>query len=422
MSQKSININFFNTTASNLNTQKNPKCRSNSLLHRKETANKEYKNRISLSPLGELKMDIRDQIPTYHINDVILKTNYLNELDEIKAFDKANIQTDINSQAKKQKYQLLLEKDSNINKLCRAKSNEIKFQFENRKKNLQDQLTSIIKDSLLFAKKNSPVAAMLPPGMMEFFEKMKDEKEDNSINLSFSNKSTRSKSAQKDSKLRNNKNKFIKKTKNEFLSLIGVDVDNLSPNNVNIDIDKAWNFVLTWAKGRNVDEILRYKVVNSIMSLTEQKASEKARKMYLKIEKYKEYKKKERLAKIRKKKEEERKRKEELKKMNPSDLIKSRMKASLSEIKSFNKEGFSLTSRPKMKKKKFKNEEEPIKREIIKLNAYNDVDEIIRFIDNSKKNSQSKLNKDHFTNIKRTKIMDEKLKRLMKKNLIVERK
>ena len=108
--------------------------------------------------------------------------------------------------------------------------------------------------------------------------------------------------------------------------------------------------------------------------------------------------------------------------MNPSDLIKSRMKASLSEIKSFNKEGFSLTSRPKMKKKKFKNEEEPIKREIIKLNAYNDVDEIIRFIDNSKKNSQSKLNKDHFTNIKRTKIMDEKLKRLMKKNLIVERK
>ena len=75
-----------------------------------------------------------------------------------------------------------------------------------------------------------------------------------------------------------------------------------------------------------------------------------------------------------------------------------------------------------MKKKKFKNEEEPVKREIIKLNAYNDVDEIIRFIDNSKKNSQSKLNKDHFTNIKRTKIMDEKLKRLMKKNLIVERK
>ena len=108
--------------------------------------------------------------------------------------------------------------------------------------------------------------------------------------------------------------------------------------------------------------------------------------------------------------------------MNPSDVIRNRMKASLSETKSFNKEGFSLTSRPKMKKKKFQKEEEPVKREIIKLNAYNDVDEIIRFIDNSKKNSQSKYNKDHFTNIKRTKIMDEKLKKLMHKNLIIERK
>ena len=421
MSQKGLNNYYFNTSASNLNTQKNSNCRSNSLLHRKESANKEYKNRISLNPLGELKMDIRDQIPTYHINDIVLKTNYLNELDEIKAFDKANIETDINSQIKKQKYQLLLKKDSNINKLCRAKSNEIKLQFENRKKNLQDQLTSIIKDSLLFAKKNSPVAAMLPPEMMEFFEKMKDENEDNSINLSFSNKSIRSKSEKKDS-LRNNKKKYIKKSKNEFLSLIGVDVDNLSSNNVSVDIDKAWNFVLKWAKGRNVDEILRYKVVNSIMSLTEKKASEKARKIYLKIEKYKEYKKKQRLEKIRKKKEEERKRKEELKRMNPSDVIRNRMKASLSETKSFNKEGFSLTSRPKMKKKKFQKEEQPVKREIIKLNAYNDVDEIIRFIDNSKKNSQSKYNKDHFTNIKRTKIMDEKLKKLMHKNLIIERK
>ena len=309
MNQKRLNTYYFNTSASNLNTQKNSKCRSNSLLHRKETANKEYKNRISLNPLGELKMDIRDQIPTYHISDIVLKTNYLNEIDEIKAFDKANIETDINSHTKKQKYQLLLKKDYNINNRCRAKSNEIKIQFENRKKDLQDQLTSIIRDSLLFAKKNSPVSAMLPPGMFEFFEKMKNENDADSINLSTSNKSIRSKSEKKDSKLRNNKNKFIKKAKNEFLSLIGVDVDNLSANNVSVDIDKAWNFVLRWAKGRNVDEILRYKVVNSIMSLTEQKASEKARKMYLKIEKYKEHKKKERLEKIRKKKRRRKKKK-----------------------------------------------------------------------------------------------------------------
>ena len=143
------------------------------------------------------------------------------------------------------------------------------------------------------------------------------------------------------------------------------------------------------------------------MSLTEQKASEKVKQIYKKLELYKEYKRKERREALRKKKEEEEKRLEEIRKMDPRDLIKMKMKESLTDVKAFNKEGSSLTTRPKMKKKK-KIEEEVVKREIIKLNAYNDVDEIIRFINNSKKNSQSKLCKEHFNNIKRTKTMDQK--------------
>lgn len=419
MSKNRLNTYYFNSTARELNTQLNPKCRSNSLLHHTETSNKEYKNRISLSPLGEPKLELRDQIPTYHIRDIILKTNYLNELDAIKAFEKADIESDINAQLKRQKYQLLLEKDLNINNICKTKNNEIKVQFENRKKSLKDQLTTIIKDSLLFAKKNSPVAAMLPPGVNEFFEKMKNETDDNSDNFLESSKSIRS---QSETKFKNtNKKKFIKKKKNEFLSLIGVDVDNLSINNINIDIDKAWDFVLKWAKGRNVDEILRYKVVNSIMSLTEQKASEKVKKIYQKLELYKEYKRKQKREEMRKKKEEEKKRMEELKKMDPTDLIRLKMKESLSKEKTFPKEGSTLTSRPKMKKRKQK-VEEVVKTEVIKLNAYNDVDEIINFIDKSRKNSQSKFCKDHFNNIRRTKTMDQKMKNLMYKNLIIERK
>ena len=415
MDQNRLKTYFSNSYSTELNTQKNPKCRSNSLLHRKEFANKKYQERISLSPLGESQLELRGHIPTSHIRDIILKTNYLNEIDEIKAFDRADFESEINSQIKKQKYQILLEKDSHINRLCKTKSNEIRTHFENRKKSLQEQLTNIIKDSLLFAKKNSPVAAMLPPGVNEFFEKMEKEGEDNTFNFSGSN-TVRSKSEYK-----NRKNKFIKKPKNEFLTCLGVDIDNLSADNVNVDIDKAWNFVLKWAKGRNVDEILRYKVVNSIMSLTEQKASEKVKQIYKKLELYKEYKRKERREALRKKKEEEEKRLEELRKMDPRDLIKMKMKESLTDVKDFNKEGPSLTTRPKMKKKK-KIEEEVVKREIIKLNAYNDVDEIIRFINNSKKNSQSKLCKEHFNNIKRTKTMDQKMKKLMYKNLIVERK
>ena len=423
MNKTRLNTYFFNTSVKEFNTQRDSKCRSNSLLHRKEFANKEYKNRISLNPLGELKLELRDQIPTYHIRDVILKTNYLNELEEIKAFDKANFESDINSQLKKQKYQLLLEKDKHINKLCNSKTKEIKTQFENRKKSLKEQLTSIIKDSLLFAKKNSPVAAMLPPGANEFFQKLSKEKggegEDNLIDFSSPKKVIRSNSEKKNPNY--TKKQFIKKSKNEFLSLIGVDLDNLSLDNINIDIDKAWDFLLTWAKGRNVDEILRYKVVNSIMSLTEQKASEKVRLIYQKLELFNEHKKKQRKEALRKKREEEKKKKEELKKMNPKDIITAKMKESLKETKTFKTES-SWSSRPKMKKKKPKIEEEVVKKEIIKLNAYDDVDEIIRFINNSKYNSQSKFCKDHFNNIKRTKTMDQNMKRLMYKNLIIERK
>ena len=59
----------------------------------------------------------------------------------------------------------------------------------------------------------------------------------------------------------------------------------------------------------------------------------------------------------------------------------------------------------------------PIKQKrVIKLNAYKDINTIMDFIENSKKESQSKLCKDHFNNIKMTKSMDINLKKMMKKN------
>ena len=404
--------NYFDTPPIEINTQLNGKGRSNSLLHYKETANQKYKERISLDPCGELKLELRDQIPTFHIQDKILKTNYLNELDEIKAIEKADFVSDINSQIKKQKYQLLLEKDAYLKNICQTKNNEIKEQFENRKKLLEEELTNIIKDSLLFAKKNSPVSAMLPPGAHEFFEKLKNETDNNSL----PNNTLRNKSEQKSTK----GNKFVKKPKNEFLTLLGLDVNNLSIDNVNVDINKAWNFILTWAKGRNINEILRYKVVNSIMSLTEKNAAEKVKNLYNQLELFNEYKRKLRREERRKRREEERKKQEELKQMDTRELIKLKMRESLGKSNNFAQQS-SLTSRS-FRKKKVQEQEEEFKKQILKLNAYKDVDLILKFIDSSKKNSQSKFCKDHFNNIKRTKTMDKHIKNLLNKNLIIEKK
>jgi len=421
MTTKRLNTYYFNSPAIEVNTQKNGKCRSNSLLHYKETANKKYKERISLDPEGELKFELRGQIPTSHVRDVILKTNYLNELDAIKAFDKANIEADINSEIKKQKYQLLLEKDLHLNQLCQEKNNEIKSQLEKRKKSLQEKLNTIIRDSLIFAEKNSPVASMLPPGAAEFFEKMNTDGYDNTLNFGSNTQTSLRSNTEK--KSTHAKRKFT--NKNEFLSLLGLDINNLSKDNVNVDIDKAWNFMMSWAKGRDVEDILRMKVVNAIMSLTEKMAAEKVRKLYEKLDLFKEYKKKLRREELRKKREEEKKRQEELKQMDPKELIKLKLRESFSQPKKFVKEdSFSLLSTGRSFRKKRIKEPEPEspKKVVIKLNAYRDVDKIISFIDNSRKNSQSKYCKDHFKNIKGTKTMDQHMKSIANKNSIVERK
>ena len=409
------NKNLFNKPPIEVNILLKGKGRSNSLLHHKENANKRYDERISLEPSGELKFEHRGQIPTSHIKEIVYKTNYLNEMNTIKSFDKANHESDINSQIRKQKHQLLLEKDLHLNAICEAESREIKLQAENRKKLLQEELKTIIQDTLVFAKKNSPAASMLPPGVYEFFENMKENEPDNSA-LTISNNSRTSRKFPKNIKIE-------KKPKNEFLAQLGVDVEDLSKDNVNVDLEKAWDFMMSWSKGRNLNEIVRYKVVNSIMSLTEQKASEKAKELYGKIELYKEHKKKERREALRKKREEEKKKREMIKTIDPDELIKLRMRESLSQPKNFvKKDRFSALSTPKFKKKKKKDKDEVVKKETIKLDAYKDVDTILKFINDSKRHSQSKYCKEHFNNILRTKSMDQNMRNLLRKNLIIEKK
>ena len=409
------NKNLFNKPPIEVNILLKGKAPSNSLLHHKETANKRYDERISLEPSGELKFEHRGQIPTSHIKEIVYKTNYLNEINTIKSFDKANHESDINSQIRKHKHQLLLEKDLHLNAICQAESREIKLQAENRKKLLQEELKTIIQDTLVFAKKNSPAASMLPPGVYEFFENMKENEPDNNT-MTISNNSRTSRNLPKNKK-------FEKKPKNEFLTLLGVDVDDLSKDNVNVDMEKAWDFMMSWSKGRNINEIVRYKVVNSIMSLTEQKASEKAKELYGKIELYKEHKKKERRDALRKKREEKKKKREMLKTIDADELIKLRMRESLSQPKNFAKrDRFSTLSTPKFRKKKKKGQDEVVKKEAIKLDAYKDVDTILKFIDDSKRHSQSKYCKEHFNNILRTKSMDQNMRNLLRKNLIIEKK
>ena len=422
-----MNENKSKSTPKELNIQKKDifkKYIPNAQFHYKDISNFNYEHRIRLNPLGESKMmELRNDFPLNHIQDSTIKKDYLCELNSNSyqsAYDKADIQSKIRNHIKKQQYQNLLESDKHIENLCEIKNKEIKAEVDVRKIKLKHQLTRIINDALLFSKKNNPVKSMLPENINEIVDEIKKQTQDMSFSLNVSNLS-RISTTKGDSKLK----------KNDFLKLLGVDLENLTVNNVNVDIDKAWKYIVKLAKGRKIEDILRVKVVNSIMSLTEKKASEKARRIYEKLEIYNKYMENKKLEEIKRKQKEEEEKYQEMVRKNPKEVIRLKMLKSINEAKKFNQDDNKKNKKKFMtkddinlnkniKKKKMKKSESdilPIKQKrVIKLNAYKDINTIMDFIENSKKESQSKLCKDHFNNIKMTKSMDINLKKMMKKN------
>ena len=394
--------------------------RSNSQVHYKDISSFDYEHRIRLNPSGEAKtMDIRNQIPVSHIRDSFVKSELScpKNNNQATAYEKAEIEEKINFHSINQKHQNLLRREKKIKNRCHKININIKQKFETRKQRLKNELTRIIKDALKFSKKNSAVRAMLPDNINDIVAQVKKETQDLSLNLSRISRISRVSSLGMNSVLE----------KNDFLNSLGVDMENLNVNNVNIDIDKCWNYIVKIAKGKNVEDILRYKVVNIIMNLTEKKSAEKAKKIYEKLEIYKRYMKGKKMEEMRRKKIEEQK-KEKVLKGNIKEYLKQKMFKSLSEPKMFGNDkndkmkGVYGKKTSLKKRKKFKRAESTgitsteTNKKFKRLNAYNDVSKIINFIDNSKKNSQSKVCRDHFANIQITKNMDITLQKMIEKN------
>ena len=397
-----------------LNGILNPRGRSNSLYHYRPIANQKYSSRISLDPEGERKLHLKYQKNPGHIFNVFYKTNFLEENKSLRANERADLQSEMNTHLKKQKYQILLEKDFLIQNVCDRKNNEIKTEFNERKMKIKNKLIQIIRESLIFAKNNSPVGAMLQSNVQDFLERIKTEPDNSIISLSLESTKENNEKTKHDNSKKNKKNK--KKQKNEFLRLIGVDVENLSLNNINLDIDKAWNYILKLGKGRNIEEILRMKVANSIMSLTEQNAALKVKHINQKYEKYKDNKNKEKMEILKKKREEEEKKLEEFRKMDPREIIKEKIKESLGQKSNLRKYSQSMDLMNKKRQK-----ENKVKKRI-ELDSYKDVDQILDIIKNSGKDSKNRLFLEHYINIRRRKSIDLRKEKAWEKNKFVEEK
>ena len=393
--------------------------RSNSQSHFDYKTPNNFDRYINLHSFGEnKKIDIRNQVPISHIRDSFIKSEYNSPTNKCgkTAFEKASIEEAIKTYTNKQKYQNLLSKHKMIKNICHKTNMTLKKKIESKKERLKIQLQRIISDALKFSKKNSAVRAMLPDNIDDIVAQAKKETKDISMSLNLSHVSRIS---------RVSSIGYSILEKNEFLNSLGVDLENFNSNNINIDIDKCWNYVDKIAKGRKIEDVLRFKVVNTIMRVTEKKSSEKARKIYEKLEIYKKF------MEAKKKEEKKRKRiedakKEKILKNNIDQYIKNRIRKSVTEKKIFNPEdkyAFSFNKKNNLKKnKKMKriasagNIKTEQKKKFKRLNAYNDVSKIITFIDKSNMNSQSKICRNHYDNIKITKNMDTVKERLLIKN------
>jgi hypothetical protein len=155
----------------------------------------------------------------------------------LDAYEKAEIESAINNQIKSKKYQNILLKDKEIKNYLHLEKKEIKKDIAQQKMKLKEDLTKIIKDSISLAKNTYKTT-----------------------NLSVDSR---------DVKKSSSKQKNI-----DFLNSIGISIEptNNRNNNINVNIDKTWNYVNKISKGKNnIDDILRYKIVHNLMVITGKK-------------------------------------------------------------------------------------------------------------------------------------------------------
>ena len=184
-----------------------------------------------------ISSNLYNNIPTNITLKKIPRPNCITPIRNLDAYEKAEIESAINNQIKSKKYQNIILKDREIKNYLHLENNEVKKEIEQQKLKLKDDLTKIIKDSISLAKSTYKT-----------------------VNLSVDSR---------DVKKSNSKQKNI-----NFLNSIGISIEPLNNrnNNINVNIDKTWNYVNKISKGKNnIDDILRYKIVHNLMVITGKK-------------------------------------------------------------------------------------------------------------------------------------------------------
>ena len=230
---------------------------------------------------------LKNNKPIYHINNLFTKKSTEPEINS--AFDKAVGESEKTKKFVEYKKQIQDKKREVIEDIVEERAKLLKEKDLKEKKELEVILIRIIKDSLKFTKENSPLIAMMPNKINIAINEIKEKRNIGSTkslnNLSAGNSFNLSMISN------NSQNSQVKYESNAFLKALGLDLQNLQPNNIKINIDEAYKFIKKWKVNRtDIKEIIRMKVVNEIMNVEERRSVQKLKKLNIKFNKYMEHK------------------------------------------------------------------------------------------------------------------------------------
>ena len=380
---------------------------SNSIFSYKEISSRNYNHPIPLNnPVHDPPIYLQSNLKPHHINHHLIKSN---SSISPSAFHNADIHTQITSQLTKHKYQLLLQKEQNLEQLVNTRNKSIQNEIAQEKLSLKNELTQIIRDALLFSKKNNPMTSMLPNSINEIISKVKEDNKALNISVSSINLTQTSKASIRS---------IQKYESNAFLKALGIDLLNLHPDNININVDKAYEFISKWKTDRNVRQVIRYKVVNEIMSIAEKRASQKVEKINKKLKVIKDKAREENIKRKRLKEEERYK----------QELLLSQTIDTASMMNRYYSTGQKMKTPVVEVRKKYKHKNanggnsnnvkryNPLSKTLVRYNSYKNLDKIISFINQSDSLKENVQVCKHFNNLNDNQDMNQIVKRLKRKN------
>ena len=378
---------------------------SNSIFSYKEISSRNYNHPIPLNnPVHDPPIYLQSNLKPHHINHYLIKSN---SSISPSAFHNADIHTQITSQLTKHKYQLLLQKEQNLEQLVNTRNKSIQNEIAQEKLSLKNELTQIIRDALLFSKKNNPMTSMLPNSINEIISKVKEDNKALNISVSSINLTQTSKASIRS---------IQKYESNAFLKALGIDLLNLHPDNININVDKAYEFISKWKTDRNVRQVIRYKVVNEIMSIAEKRASQKVEKINKKLKVIKDKAREENIKRKRLKEEERYK----------QELLLSQTIDTASMMHRYYSTGQKMKTPVVEVRKKYKHKNtnnnnnvkryNPLSKTLVRYNSYKNLDKIISFINQSDSLKENVQVCKHFNNLNDNQDMNQIVKRLKRKN------